>query len=189
MFILLYSLFMRPHPLYFSGLSTPTPTPLATRSLSRAVTCPNQLLKRNSVKSFSPSMSISCLIDATESVSLSLDPLYLQTSSGRNMYSTMYLLCPASCTVAHLQRFLLAKHYNLSPTDSWTVDIFLHCEYLEPAHSLRELVFLYGWPTHRYILPLLYRFSDSRAVWWGCPVPRPDPPSPAPPKKRRRFTT
>ncbi|VDK34746.1 unnamed protein product [Taenia asiatica] len=178
-----------------SGLSS-TPTPLATRSLSRGVNCPNQLLKRRSVKSFPPATSISCLIDTTESVSLSLDPLYHSPSSDSSSspsqtHATMYLLCPASCTVAHLQRFLLAKHYNISSPGFWTVDIFLHCEYLEPAHSLRELAFLYAWPTQRRVLPLLYRFSDSRAICWGSSLPRLGTSStsatPPPNKKRRRL--
>ncbi|VDD78259.1 unnamed protein product [Mesocestoides corti] len=182
-----------------SGLSSPTPTPLATRSLSRSVSYPYQFSGHHSVKSFPPATSISCLIDTTESVSLSLDPLNpvhtppSLSSPSEAFFTTVYLLCPASCTVAHLQRLLLAKHDDSAFPGRWTVDIFLDCEYLEPAHSLRELAFLYAWPTQRRMLPLMYRFSDSRAVWWGSPMPRLDPPplptTPQPVKKRKRFST
>lgn len=172
-----------------------TPTPLATRSLSKSLN-PNRLLKRRSVKSFPPETSISCLIDTTDTVSLSLEPLYLPPSPDSSItssfsqpfYPTLYLLCPAACTIAHLQRFLLAKHYNISCPGSWTVDIFLDGEYLEPAHSLRELAFLYAWPTHHRVLTLIYRFSDSHAVWWGCPqAPSSSSASPSA-RKRKRFS-
>ncbi|VDN97357.1 unnamed protein product [Rodentolepis nana] len=178
------------HPAVLSS----TPTPLATRSLSRSLN-PKKFPKCRNVKSFPPETSISCLIDTTDNVSLSLEPLYLPPSPASStsnspfsqpFYPTLYLLCPASCTIAHLQRFLLAKHYNTPLPNFWTVEIFLDGEYLEPAHSLRELAFLYAWPTHHRVLPLLYRFSDSQSVWWGSSQAKSLSPQASPSSKKRK---
>lgn len=185
------------------------------------MSCPTRVTRKSpssSLKSFPPATSIACLIDTTESVSLSLEALpseinldNLHTTSVTTTH-TFYLLCPASCTVANLQRLLLAKHDALvheqqHQNRGWAVDIFLGCEYLEPAHSLRELAFLYAWPTHTQVLPLLYRYSDVTAPWWGYPMPRLDPiqppplptacnadtsttsSSPSPAKKQKRFSS
>ncbi|VDL97952.1 unnamed protein product [Schistocephalus solidus] len=194
----------------FGGdLSSPVPTALGTRSLSKGLSMPTKysghLSPWSSLHSIYSEEPYCCLIGVDEHLSVSLthittsitpqkshpsktglilsySPFALYSSSSTiqcpfapfsETSETVYLLCPAQFTVSQLQRLLLAK-YQLESYHR-TVDIFLGREYLEPAHTLRELAFLYAWPTKQEVLPLLFRFSDLDTAWWGSPMPRLEP--------------
>ncbi|KAL7063759.1 hypothetical protein AAHC03_0972 [Spirometra sp. Aus1] len=197
----------------FGGdLSSPVPTALGTRSLSKGLSMPTKYSGHvspwSSLHSIYSEEPYCCLIGVDEHLSVSLTHITTSITPQKShpaktgltlsyspfaLYSsdipsgavqgplppssetseTVYLLCPAQFTVSQLQRLLLAK-YQLESYHR-TVDIFLGREYLEPAHTLRELAFLYAWPTKQAVLPLLFRFSDLDAAWWGSPMPRLEP--------------
>ncbi|VDQ02274.1 unnamed protein product [Trichobilharzia regenti] len=93
----------------------------------------------------------------------------LSSSSTLRFTNSIYLLCPAVVTVANLHHLLLSK-YQLDPARQ-IVDLYLDGECLEPSHSLREVAFLYSFPTRNQCMCLQFVFTDACTAWWGTPMP------------------
>ncbi|CAI2730712.1 unnamed protein product [Schistosoma spindalis] len=183
--------------------SSPLPTALATRSLSKSPcglvssTHATQMLVSNRLPT-----SAAFLVADDEFVSLALIhltsfPSYSKISesvickrhesfklasksessrsqppsplSNEQYSNSIYLLCPAVVTVANLHHLLLSK-YQLDPTRQ-IVDLYLDGECLEPSHSLREVAFLYSFPTRSQCMYLQFVFTEACSAWWGTPMP------------------
>ncbi|CAH8586377.1 unnamed protein product [Heterobilharzia americana] len=100
---------------------------------------------------------------------LKVESSHSQQPPSLRLTNSIYLLCPAVVTVANLHHLLLSK-YQLDPTRQ-IVDLYLDGECLEPSHSLREVAFLYSFPTRHQCMCLQFVFTEACSAWWGTPMP------------------